>query len=82
MKTIGVVPAYGRDYKSKREVAAAIEAGHDFTVSDFTNPYCGRSVDASDARGAGYEGLRVRYDRLRKQAVFPLMPATKTGALR
>ncbi len=82
MSTIGVVPAYGRDYKSKKEVQADIDAGKDFVVSDFLHPYEGRAINAADARGAGIESFRVRYANQRKQGVFPLYPATKTGALR
>ncbi len=82
MTTIGVVPAYGRDYKSRKEVRAAIDAGQDFVVSDFLDPHEGKPLNAPQARGVGIESFRVRYANRCKQGVFPLYPATKTGALR
>jgi len=51
-----LTPAYGRDYKSKAEVTAALIAGKDFkTVS---GQYC----TASDFKG---KTIEVRYNKLR-----------------
>lgn len=32
---LSAVPAYGRDYKSQKEVRAAWEAGQDFCIMDY-----------------------------------------------
>ena len=34
MEYISAVPAYGRDYKSQKEVRAAWNEGHDFLIQD------------------------------------------------
>lgn len=69
-----VQPAYGRDYKSKKEVRAAWLAGKDFeicTLATFISPIrSGRYVNKEDApRGAT---INVRYDRQRKVCVIPV----------
>lgn len=54
---LSAVPAYGRDYKSKKEVMADWEAGKDFIVQP-----SGRYVSKSDLpRGTT---LNIRYKRL------------------
>jgi hypothetical protein len=45
---ITVVPAYGRDYKSQKEVKEAWAAGHDFQINDMSHPDNGRYVNKDD----------------------------------
>ena len=56
MSHLEVVPAYGRDYKSQKEVKAGYAAGH-----DFHSPFHGGYVNKDDHP----EGttLLVRYNR-------------------
>ena len=44
-----VTPAYGRDYKTQKEVKAAWEAGKDFVIQDMMSPDCGRYINKADA---------------------------------
>lgn len=56
-----LVPAYGRDYKSKKEVLAAWEAGKDFTVAGIGGS---GAINLEDARTAGLGQVTIRYKRL------------------
>lgn len=58
-----VVPAYGRDYKTKKEVLADWLDHKDFKIEDMFHGY-GRKVNIDD-KPANWI-LEVRYDRLRK----------------
>lgn len=61
-KYMTLVPAYGRDYKSAKEVKADWEAGKDFVIMDVTNPYCGKYVNKQDApKGVT---LNIRYKNM------------------
>ena len=62
---ITVVPNYGRDYKSIKEVKAAWAEGKDFRVADLFSGQDGRPINREDARNAGLV-VSVRYDRLTK----------------
>lgn len=64
-KYVTVVPAYGRDYKNKKDLAADFHAGKDFIVQDFFSGEDGRAVNKEDAERAGIV-LSIRYDRLTK----------------
>lgn len=59
-----VVPAYGRDYKSRKEILADWNAGKDFQASSIFDGH--RLINKPDAIEAGYTGLIVRYGKLRK----------------
>lgn len=59
-----VVPAYGRDYKSKKEVQAAWDAGQDFQIQDMSSPHNGRYINKQDATKG--MTLNVRYKGLRE----------------
>lgn len=61
-----VVPAYGRDYKSKKEVQADWDAGKDFLIQTF-GPNHGRYINKQDAGNLKPSGglvLNVRFKRL------------------
>jgi hypothetical protein len=64
MKYLTVVPAYGRDYKSQKEVRADYEADKDFRICDMSSPYDGAMVNKSDK--PANVTLMVRYARLTK----------------
>ena len=60
---INVLPAYGRDYKNKKEILKDYLENKDFQVSDITNhPY----LNKSDCLKMGIACLIVRYGNLRK----------------
>jgi len=61
MEYVTVVPAYGRDYKSAKEVREGYAAGHDFLVQSFGR---GGYVNKDD-HPAGVT-LQVRYRRLER----------------
>jgi hypothetical protein len=65
---LSVVPAYGRDYKSKKAVMADWEEGKDFYIVSL-RIVGGHYVNINDKP----EGtiLQVRYDRNRKVMLIP-----------
>lgn len=72
---IGLLPAYGRDYKSKREIMSALADGRDFQISDTFNPHHGRYINL-DQILPEYHDLTVRHGALRKVAVIDLKDLT------
>jgi len=63
--SINVLPAYGRDYKNKKEILNDYLANKDFQVSQVTNhPY----LNKSDCQKMGIACLIIRYSNLRKTA--------------
>lgn len=62
-----LIPAYGRDYKSKKEVMADWNAGKDFVVVGY-GPDDGRYINKEDApKGAT---LNIRYKRMTQICVI------------
>jgi hypothetical protein len=63
---LSVVPAYGRDYKSKKAVMADWNANKDFYVADFRK---GGYINKMDKPPGTI--LQVRYDKNRKVMLIP-----------
>jgi hypothetical protein len=67
--TSTLVPAYGRDYRSKKAIQDALKEGRlDFLISDISSRWDGRYINGHDLSAEGYTSVWVRYDRLRKKA--------------
>ena len=63
---LGIVPAFGRDYKSKKALVQDWEEGKDFIISDFMHPYSGKYVNNESVKSMSPLILTARYDRKRK----------------
>jgi hypothetical protein len=67
MPYLNLIPAYGRDYRSKAAVLADWNAGNDFKIEDVSSPHDGRYVNKADTEKypdlAGLT-LTVRYANL------------------
>lgn len=72
-QSLVLVPAYGRDYKSKKEVMAAWLAGKDFRVEPQ-----GCYINLSDAQ-VGMQ-LEIHYKKLQSLTLFRVTAAMKGGA--
>lgn len=59
-----LVPAYGRDYKSKKAVLADWEANRDFLIQDISSPYDGRYINKQDATSLKSTTFNIRYKSL------------------
>lgn len=70
-KSIGLIPALGRDYKSRAEVKDDLEKGRDFIIKDISNPWDGKYCSFRDLNRK-YDSITVRYGKLRKVAVFTI----------
>lgn len=68
---LGVTPAYGRDYVSRKDIIADLTRDRDFQISDI-GPYMGKYVNLPQLREHGYTHLSVRYARLKMQVVIDL----------
>jgi hypothetical protein len=72
--TIGTLtPAYGRDYRSKAAVEAALLAGHDFVLN--MGPRGSGYANLETLQRMGVQRINVRYGKLRKVAVLDVPPA-------
>lgn len=72
MSHITLMPAYGRDYKSKREIAADLLADRDFILC--TGFGRDQLINWSQLLAAEFDHVReinVRYSKLRKVCVLP-----------
>lgn len=70
-KTMGIAPAYGRDYNSKKTVLEDWNNNRDFVMTDYDSG--GRYVNRSDLRSEGFLGtLKIRYSKNRKVMVLEL----------
>jgi hypothetical protein len=58
--TITLVPAYGRDYTSKKLALADFNAGKDFKICDMSSPWDGKYCSIRDL--SGYT-VRIRYKK-------------------
>ena len=62
-------PAYGRDYKSKKEIEADLAADKDFIVADMFGPAAGKYVNRPQLIEMGQTMVNVRYAQNRKVTV-------------
>lgn len=60
-----LTPAYGRDYKSKKEALKAFNDNKDFEVNDFLFRG-GIYTNKADLIKLGYRTVTLRYGKLRK----------------
>jgi hypothetical protein len=74
-----LVPAYGRDYKSKAEVQRDLDAGKDFIIATYGHRYEGKPTNAEGLRQDGVKHVNIRYQQQRKIGVFQV-PGAKALA--
>ena len=56
-----LTPAYGRDYKSKKDVLKDWEEGKDFIIADISSPWDGKPANKNDLKG---KTVYIRYRKL------------------
>lgn len=67
-----LTPAYGRDYKSRKEILADLESGKDFIIADISSQWDGKPANKQSLIEAGQTMVNVRYNQLRKVTVVKL----------
>ena len=67
---VTVVPAYGRDYKSKKEVLADWEANKDFKIECMAHPNNGCYINLADTKGLS-DTFTARYKKLTATVKLP-----------
>tara|TARA_Y100000310_G_scaffold311800_1_gene358441 strand:- start:171 stop:395 length:225 start_codon:yes stop_codon:yes gene_type:complete len=70
--TTTLVPAYGRDYGSKRAVEKALKGQFDFIIKDVSSKWDGKYACLYDLKREGHKDVKVRYSNLRKICIFEL----------
>lgn len=66
-----LVPAYGRDYKSAKEVKAAWEDNKDFLICDISSPDDGRYANYTDIKNSKeVKRVTIRYKKLTQLVVI------------
>lgn len=71
MSTLHIVPAYGRDYKSKTAVESDFRGNKDFQIRDISSTDDGRYVNLADLKSDGQiSQVQIRYDKLRKVTIL------------
>ena len=69
-KSIGLTPAYGRDYKSAEEVRSAFFERRDFVIADVSCRWNGSYANINDLKD--YDSVSIRYDKLRRVTIIYL----------
>ena len=59
-----IIPAYGRDYKSKKAALEDYNADKDFIIADISSPWDGKPVNKSQLKDE--KGVMIRYNKLMK----------------
>ena len=60
-----IVPSYGRDYKSQKDVLKDWNSNKDFTIRDMSSQWDGKQINKSDASNGNVQ-VMIRYSRLMK----------------
>jgi hypothetical protein len=66
MKSLILIPAYGRDYKNQSAIYDDLKANKDFRIVDYFNGLDGRYVNRSQFKElaqAGFTNLEIRYSK-------------------
>lgn len=61
-----LTPAYGRDYRSQKQVLADWNSDKDFIINDLSDPYDGKPCNKTDLKRAGKTFVQIRYNNLTK----------------
>lgn len=65
--SLTLIPAYGRDYKTQKEVISDWKAGKDFIVANLFSPWDGKLCNLQDIKNEGKEkNVMIRFSRLQK----------------
>lgn len=65
-----LTPAYGRDYKSKKEIEKDLNEGKDFVVNSYNDN--GRYINREQLLELGMKTVNVRYADNRKVTVIAI----------
>jgi len=61
--TATITPAYGRDYKNKKNLEIDFNNNMDFILNDFSSPYSGKACNKTDLKNAGIKQVKARYNK-------------------
>ena len=70
MAYVTLVPAYGRDYKNKKEVQTDWDADKDFLINDMSHPYNGKYINKPQASKG--DTMMIRFKQLRNVHVIKI----------
>lgn len=67
---MNLIPAYGRDYRSKQAVLNDFKSGKDFLIADISSKYDGKYCSIRDFDKS--ESISIRYSKLTKKIQFKI----------
>lgn len=59
-----LVPAYGRDYKTKEDALKAWNEGKDFRIETALSVWCGSYANKEDSKNFSGKHFKIRYNKL------------------
>lgn len=59
-----VIPAYGRDYKTREDVIKDWEGNKDFVIQDVSCKYNGKYINKNDAINGNVKEVKIRFNKL------------------
>jgi hypothetical protein len=68
-KRITLIPAYGRDYKSKAALVKDFNDNKDFIIMDMSSQWDTKPANKEDLKNHGYTVASIRYKQQRETAV-------------
>jgi hypothetical protein len=69
-----LIPAYGRDYRNKKDAQADLDANKDFILCDLLSPWDGKPINRPQLVEEGVKTVTVRYAKRRKVAQLTVRP--------
>jgi len=61
-----LTPAYGKDYRAKREIVSTLKGGGDFILNDPSSRWNNRPINLPQLKEAGYTSVTVRFNKLKR----------------
>jgi len=74
-----LIPAYGRDYKSRKALLADWQGGKDFIIACYGHRYDTKPCNRESMFQAGESEVQVRYGKMRKVAVIKVTDSAIGG---
>ena len=72
MHSITISPAYGRDYRSKKEAESAFQENQDFIVESVMSGYAGSYCNLADLKAGRIKSVEIRYAKKAKVTIVNL----------
>jgi hypothetical protein len=72
MGSITLSPAYGRDFKSRRDAEENFASNQDWRIESIASGYAGAYATRAELKNAGIQEVELRYAKLTKVTIVKL----------